>query len=306
MCSPTTLRATGGHSNLDDQFAGAAFGPILHPRFGNEERVLGVMPAPIMVVAVFDAYHGRPFQNCSVDLVHARLFVRADADAVADKLAREFRKVFGDEAIAAFEHLAARHPGAESHTQFQLRFIETLPDLLVFGTRLAEEVGADKVGVVAETDRSHVDLHEVAALHNRAHWEWRVGRERVFRPASDVDETDSIRTLADHPTGRGLKEVVVSTADLNGVAEGCVRLNGDLGRPAQAPDLLLGLHHATEFQERAGIDDTIALQKTVELRLVSGRQDFTFRADHQTLDLTVGKHGLRRLEKVRVEGRVEA
>src|ERR1700726_4615989 len=117
MCSLTLLRPTGRRSSLDDQFAGATFGPVLHPGFGDEERVLGVMPAPIMVVAVFDADHGRPFQNCSVDLVHARLFMRADADAVADKLAREFRKVFGDEAIAAFEHLAARDPGAKSHTQ---------------------------------------------------------------------------------------------------------------------------------------------------------------------------------------------
>src|SRR5260370_40388624 len=109
MCSLTMLRPIGRRSNLNDQFAGATFGPILHPCFGDEERVLGEMPAPIMVVAVFDADHGRPFQNWSADPVHARLFVRADADAVAYKLAREFRKMFGDDAIAAFEHLAARH-----------------------------------------------------------------------------------------------------------------------------------------------------------------------------------------------------
>src|SRR6202048_2630436 len=95
MCSLTTLRPIRRRSNLNDQFAGATFGPILHPRVGDEERVLGVMPAPVMVVAVFDADHGRPFQNCSVDLVHARLFVRADADAVADKLARAFGAVLG-------------------------------------------------------------------------------------------------------------------------------------------------------------------------------------------------------------------
>src|SRR5258708_21249260 len=105
MCSLTTLRPIERRSNLDDHFAGAAFGPILHPRFGNKERVLGVMPAPIMVVAVFDTDHGRPFQNGSIDLVHARLFLQADAAPRAAELAREFRQAFGAAPIASFEHL---------------------------------------------------------------------------------------------------------------------------------------------------------------------------------------------------------
>src|SRR6202035_5597337 len=195
MCSLKPLRPTGRRSNLDDQFPGAAFGPILHPRFGDEERVLGVMPAPVMVIAIFDADHGRPFQNSPVDLVHTRLFVRADADAMANELAREFREVLRDEAIAAFEHLAARHPEAEPHAEFQLRFIETRPDLLVPGAGLADEIGADEVGGVAETARTHVDLHEVTVLNDGAHWEGCVGRERVFRPAADIDIADSVRAL---------------------------------------------------------------------------------------------------------------
>ena len=72
-------------------------------------RTRFMMAAACVIVAVFETDHGWRLEHGAIDVVHARLLVRIETEAMADELARKIRQVLADVIVAALEDFRAAH-----------------------------------------------------------------------------------------------------------------------------------------------------------------------------------------------------
>src|ERR1700737_288381 len=144
--------------NRHDQLARAIGGPVLDAVGLDQERILGVVPHAVVIIAVLDADHGVRLEHGLVDLVHARLLVRVKPQPVTDEFARKIVQVFADEAITTLEAFTAGEARLQPKAEFELHLVETRPDVLLPVARLPDEVGAHEVARVAAVARAHVAL----------------------------------------------------------------------------------------------------------------------------------------------------